>query len=137
LAGLIAASAGAQAMAPGAAMVAGLAGALMARIASRLIRAGGIDDAVDLAAVHGFGGLTGALIAAPLIAATLGGSGYAPGMGPVRQVVAQAVAAALVVAWSAIGTAIAALMVAMVVPMRLSEIEETAGLEQTAHKGFD
>ncbi len=127
LAGLVAASAAAQAMAPGAAIVAGVAGALVARIAARLIRAGGIDDAAGVVAVHGFGGLTGALLVAPLIAATLGGSGYAPGMGPVQQVVAQGVAAGVVIAWSAIGTAIAALMVATVVPMRLSEREETEG----------
>jgi Amt family ammonium transporter len=127
LAGLVAASAAAQAMAPGAAIVAGVAGALVARIAARLIRAGGIDDAAGVVAVHGFGGLTGALLAAPLVAATLGGSGYAPGMGPVQQVVAQGVAAGVVIAWSAIGTAIAALMVATVVPMRLSERDETEG----------
>ena len=67
-----------------------------------------------------------AMLAAPLIAGTLGGGGYAHGMGPVRQVIAQAIGAGVVVAWSAIGTAIAALMVAMVVPMRISEAAETA-----------
>ena len=131
LAGLIAASAAAQAMAPGAALVAGLAGALVAWTAARLIRLCAIDDAVDLVAVHGFGGLAGALLAAPLIAATLGGSGYAPGMDAMRQVIAQALGAGVVVAWSAIGTAIAALMVAMVVPMRISEIEETDAYLET------
>jgi Amt family ammonium transporter len=129
LAGLVAASAAAQAMAPGAAMVAGLAGALVAWSASRLLRLGTIDDAVDVIAVHGFGGLAGAMLAAPLIAQTLGGSGYAPGMGPVRQVIAQAIGAGVVVAWSTIGTAIAALMVAMVVPMRISEADETSDSE--------
>ena len=133
LAGLIAASAAANACAPGAAMVAGLAGALVARIAARLIRAGAIDDAVDLVSVHGLAGLAGAMLAAPLIAGTLGGTGYAAGMGPVRQVVAQAVAAGVVVAWSAIGTAIAALMVAMVVPMRVSEADEIRGLDEASH----
>jgi Amt family ammonium transporter len=127
LAGLIAASAAADTYAPGGAMLAGLIGALVAWVGARLLRAGAIDDAVDLVAVHGFAGLAGAMLAAPLIAGTLGGGGYAPGMGPVRQVIAQAVGAGVVVAWSAIGTAIAALMVAMVVPMRVSEAEETHG----------
>ena len=126
LAGLVAASAAAQAMAPGAAMVAGVVGALAAWSAARLLRAALIDDAVGLVAVHGVGGLAGAMLAAPLIAGTLGGGGYAHGMGPVRQVIAQAIGAGVVVAWSAIGTAIAALMVAMVVPMRISEAAETA-----------
>jgi Amt family ammonium transporter len=125
LAGLVAASAAAGAMAPGGAMVAGLTGALLAWIAARLIRAAAIDDAIDAVAVHGVGGLAGAMLAAPLIAGTLGGTGYAAGMGPVRQIIAQAVAAGAVVAWSAIGTAIAALMVAMVVPMRISAEDET------------
>ncbi len=126
LAGLVAASAGAPALAPGAAIVAGLIGALVAWTAARLIRLSTIDDAVDLVAVHGVGGLAGAMLAAPLIAGTLGGTGYAPGMGPLRQVIAQALGAGVVVAWSAIGTAIAALTVAMVVPMRVSEAEEIA-----------
>jgi Amt family ammonium transporter len=133
LAGLIAASAAAEAYAPGAAMVAGLIGAVMAWIGARLIRAGAIDDAVDLVSVHGIAGLAGAMLAAPLIAGTLGGTGYAVAMGPARQVVAQAVAAGAVVAWSAIGTAIAALMVAMVVPMRVSEADEARGLDEASH----
>jgi|GEM_PF-368950 len=127
LAGIVAASAAANAMAPGAAMLAGLTGALVGWTAARLIRHSGIDDAVDLIAVHGFAGLAGAVIAAPLIAGTLGGTGYAPGMGPMRQVVAQAIGAGVVVVWSVIGTVIVALMVALVVPMRISEADETAG----------
>ena len=133
LSGLIAAAAAASACAPGMAMVAGLAGAVAARVAARLIRAGTIDDAVDLVSVHGVAGLSGAMLAAPLIAGTLGGAGYAPGMGLVRQIVAQAVAAGVVLAWSAIGTAIAALMVAMVVPMRVTEADEARGLDQASH----
>ena len=133
LAGLIAASAAANAIAPGTAMLAGLAGALVGWIAARLIRESGIDDAVDLVAVHGFGGLAGTMLAAPLIAGTLGGTGYAPGMGPLRQVIAQAMGAGVVVAWSAIGTAIVALMVAMIVPMRISEAAEIEGTDQARH----
>jgi ammonium transporter, Amt family len=125
LAGLIGAAAAANAMAPGAALLAGLGGALVAWIAARLLHRVGIDDPVDLIAVHGAGGLAGALLAAPLIAGTLGGTGYPAGMTAVRQVVAQAIGAGVVVAWSVVGTAIAALMVAMVVPMRITETAET------------
>ncbi|WP_420382518.1 ammonium transporter [Novosphingobium sp.] len=126
LAGIVASSAAVNAIAPGSAMVAGLVGAVVAWLAARLIRYSGIDDAVDLVAVHGIAGLAGALLAAPLIAGTLGGTGYAPGMTPMRQVVAQAIGAGVIAGWAAIGTAIVALMVAMVVPMRISEAEETA-----------
>jgi len=126
LSGIVAASAAVMAMAPGSAMLAGLTGAVVAWIAARLIRRSGIDDAVDLVAVHGIAGLAGAMLAAPLIAGTLGGTGYAPGMGPMRQVIAQAVGAGVVAGWAAIGSAIVALMVAMVIPMRISEAEETA-----------
>jgi Amt family ammonium transporter len=125
LAGIVAASAAAGAMAPGAAMLAGLIGALVGWVSVRLIRRVDIDDALDLVAVHGVAGVAGAMLAAPLIAGTLGGTGYAPGMDPARQVVAQAIGAGAVVAWATIGTAIVALMVAMVVPMRISEAEET------------
>jgi Amt family ammonium transporter len=124
LSGLIAASAAMAWYAPGGAIVAGLAGALVTRVIARWLNRAGIDDALGVIAVHGGAGLAGAMLAAPLIAGTLGGSGYAAAMGPVRQVIAQAVACAVVVTFCAIGTAIAALMVAMVVPMRIPETEE-------------
>lgn len=124
LAGLIAASAALAWYAPGGAIVAGVSGALVSRVIARWLHRAAIDDALGVIAVHGGAGLAGAMLAAPLIAGTLGGSGYAAGMGPVRQVVAQAVACAVVLVFCAIGSAIAALMVAMVVPMRVPEAEE-------------
>lgn len=125
LVGIAATAAAASAMAPGGAIVAGAAGAVVAWIAARMLRAARIDDPLGVIATFGAGGMAGAMLAAPLIAGTLGGSGYAAGMGPVRQVVAQAIGAGAIAAWSAVGTAIAALTVAMVVPLRIGEAEET------------
>ena len=121
LSGLVAGSGAFAAMAPGGAILAGLAGAAAGWIVHRLCLVAAIDDATDVIAVNGGAGIAGALVVAPLIAGTLGGTGYAEAMGPLRQVVAQATGVIAVAGWSAVGTAIAALMVAMVVPMRVSE----------------
>lgn len=121
MAGIVAGSAAFSAMAPGGAILAGIAGAALAWLVHRLCLVAGIDDAADVIAVNGGAGIAGALAAAPLIAGTLGGTGYAAGMGPLRQIVAQATGVIAVAGWSAVATAIAALMVAMVVPMRVSE----------------
>lgn len=124
MAGIVAGSAAFSAMAPGGAILAGIAGAVPGWLVHRLCLAAGIDDAADVIAVNGGAGIAGALLAAPLIAGTLGGTGYAAGMGPLRQIVAQGVGVIAVAGWSALATAITALMVAMVVPMRVSETVE-------------
>lgn len=121
LSGLIAASGAFSAMAPGGAMLAGIAGAALGWLVHRLCLVAAIDDAADVIAVSGGAGIAGALVTAPLIAGTLGGTGYADGMGPLRQVIAQVTGVIAIAGWSAVGTAVAALMVAMVVPMRVSE----------------
>lgn len=126
MAGLVSASAAAGAMSAGGAILGALIAVAVCRLAVGFLHHAGIDDAVDVVAVHGIGGLTGAGLAAGLIAARLGGTGYAAGSDLLHQIMAQAVAAVAVIAWSVIGTAIAALMVAMVVPMRVSEAEESA-----------
>ena len=124
MAGLSGASAAAGAMSAGGAILAALIAVVVCRAATGLLRRAAIDDAVDVVAVHGIGGLIGAMLAAGVIAARLGGTGYPAGSDLSHQVIAQVIAIIAVVAWSAIGTAIAALMVAMIVPMRIGEAEE-------------
>ncbi|MCW1381723.1 ammonium transporter [Novosphingobium sp. KCTC 2891] len=92
-----------------------------------------IDDSLDVFAVHGMGGITGSILLAFLISPSLGGTGYAAGMGMARQLVAQLAGVGVVGAWSAVATVICALMVSMVVPMRVTEDEEREGLDITSH----
>lgn len=92
-----------------------------------------IDDSLDVFAVHGVGGMIGSLLLAIFISPSLGGTGYAPGMGMARQLFAQFAGIGVVAAWSAIATVVAGLMVSMVIPIRVSEDEEREGLDLTSH----
>jgi Amt family ammonium transporter len=92
-----------------------------------------IDDSLDVFAVHGVGGMIGSLLLAIFISPSLGGTGYAPGMGMARQLFAQFAGVGVVAAWSAIATVVAGLMVSMVIPIRVSEDEEREGLDLTSH----
>ncbi len=134
IAGLAAASPAAGFVAPGAAWIIGAVAALLCYPALALIRRSlAIDDTLGVFAVHGVGGMTGAVLLALFIDPALGGTGYGPGMGLVPQVVAQVAGIAVVAAWSAIGTAVSALMVSTVIPMRVSEAAEHEGLDITTH----
>jgi ammonium transporter, Amt family len=134
IAGLAAASPAATYIAPGAAWVIGAAAALVCYPMMIVIRRSlAIDDALGVFAVHGVGGMAGAVLLAVFIDPSLGGTGYGPGMGLVPQLVAQVAGIGVVAAWSAIGTVVAALMVSTVIPMRVTEDTEIEGLDITTH----
>ncbi|MBX9664312.1 ammonium transporter [Novosphingobium sp.] len=134
VAGLATVTPAAGYIAPGAAILFGLAAALvcypMILLVKRRIE---IDDSLDVFAVHGVGGIVGSILLAVFLEPSLGGTGYAEGMGLFRQIFAQAAGVGAVAAWSALGTVICALAVAMVIPMRVTEDEEREGLDLTSH----
>jgi Amt family ammonium transporter len=134
VAGLATVSSAAGFVSPGAAVLFGVAGALVAYFAMRLVRRKlMIDDALGVFAVHGMSGAVGALLLAPFLAERLGGVGYAPGMNAIAQVVAQGVGLAVVIVWSAVASVILALMVSLLFPMRVSEDAEREGLDAASH----
>lgn len=134
IAGLTTISPAAQWVSPGAAIVFGVAGAAASYGAIRLIRNRlQIDDSLNVFAVHGVGGALGAMLVAVFMTPSLGGTGYAQGVGMAHQLAAQAVGISVVVLWSAVATAIAALMVSLVLPMRVSEEDEHEGLDLASH----
>jgi Amt family ammonium transporter len=80
IAGLATVTPAAGFIAPGAAMVFGLAGALVCYPMIQTVKARWhIDDSLDVFAVHGVGGMLGSLLLAPMMASALGGTGYAAG----------------------------------------------------------
>lgn len=126
VAGLAAIAAGAGYVSPGGAIVMAAAGALLAWFARGMVRhVIGIDDALDVFAVHGVAGISGALLTAIFIGFGLGGTGYAEGMGPFSQFMAQLVAIGVIAIWSIIGTMIIGFGAAMVLPMRDTAWTET------------
>lgn len=134
VAGLATVTPAAGFIAPGAAILFGLAAAavcypMILLIKRRLL----IDDSLDVFAVHGMGGIVGSLLLAVFLEPSLGGTGYAEGMGLARQLFAQGAGVAVVAAWSALGTVIAALAVSMVIPMRVTQDEEREGLDIISH----
>jgi ammonium transporter, Amt family len=92
-----------------------------------------IDDSLDVFAVHGVGGIMGSILLAILVAPNLGGNGFAEGMTMGSQLVAQLLGVGVVAAYSAVVTLIIGYMVAMVIPMRVSEEEESDGLDISSH----
>ena len=97
------------------------------------IRKWGIDDSLDVFAVHGVGGIVGTLLLGLFISTSLGGTGYGEGMTPGGQLGAQALGIGVVALWSAVLTAILALAINIVLPMRVKKKDEIEGLDITSH----
>ena len=134
IAGLATVTPAAGFIAPGAAMLLGVAAAAVCYPMILLVKHKlHIDDSLDVFAVHGVGGMLGSILLAVFISPALGGTGYADGIGMARQIVGQLGGVGIVAIWSAFATTIAALMVSMVIPMRVTEDEERDGLDLTSH----
>ncbi|WP_375336194.1 ammonium transporter [Novosphingobium sp. NBM11] len=134
IAGLATVTPAAGFIAPGAAMLLGVAAAAVCYPMILLVKHKlHIDDSLDVFAVHGVGGMLGSILLAVFVSPSLGGTGYADGMGMARQIVGQVGGVGIVAIWSAFATTIAALMVSMVIPMRVTEDEERDGLDLTSH----
>ena len=120
---------------PGAAILIGSLGAVFCFPMIQLVKKRlGIDDSLDVFAVHGIGGMTGALLLAIFLDAdTLGGNGYAEGATMLSQFAAQAIGVFSVAVWSALATVLIALLVSLIVPMRVSEDDEREGLDLASH----
>lgn len=121
---------------PGA-FILGLAGGVVCYYAAILIRLRlRIDDSLDVFAVHGVGGILGALLVAFLAHERFGGVGLDGSM--MAQFGVQLKAAIVVVAWSAIVSWVLAWAVNQVVNLRATADQEAKGLDEAFHgeRGF-
>ncbi len=91
------------------------------------------DDSLDVFAVHGVGGAMGILLTSFFAAESLGGLGLADGMTMGKQFWSQLVGLVAVVAWTAIMCFIIVKITAAVTGLRVSDEDETEGLDITAH----
>jgi Amt family ammonium transporter len=113
-------------------VILGAAGAAICYSAVNVIkRTLGVDDALDVLAVHGFGGASGTILTAIVATTALGGAGVAAGVGP--QLGVQLLGVAAGGAWAALATFVLVKLGQAVVRLRVSEDEELEGLDQTAH----
>ena len=142
IAGLATVTPAAGMISPGAAIVFGAAAGVLCYGAIQLVKLKlHIDDSLDIFAVHGVGGMLGAVLLAVFLGTGLGGVGYdALGTGDFgTQLGVQAIAVGAVAIYSAIATALVALGVSLFMPMRVSEDDERQGLDVTCHgeRGWD
>ena len=97
-----------------------------------------IDDALDVMAVHGVGGVLGILLTAPLGATQFGGLGLSE-VSIGNQFITQLIGVIAVGLWCLIVTWIITLLVQKTVGLRVSEDEEIEGLDTSIHgeKGYN
>jgi Amt family ammonium transporter len=134
VAGLATVTPAAGFIAPGAAVLFGLVAAGVCYVMIHQVKQRwGIDDSLDVFAVHGVGGMLGSLLLALFLSPALGGAGYAPGMNMGWQIGAQLGGVAVVAIWSAAVTLLVAYGLKRVLPMRVSEDEEREGLDINSH----
>jgi Amt family ammonium transporter len=93
-----------------------------------------IDDSLDVFPVHGVGGVLGTTLTGVFVASSLGGAGLAEGVGMGGQVLTQLIGAGATVAWTAVVTFGILKVVDVIVGLRVSEEEETDGLDISQHE---
>ena len=132
VAGLVAITPASGYVGPIGALVIGLAAGLLCFIASTKIkRMLGYDDALDAFGVHAIGGVIGALLTGIFAAASLGGSKVDLDIG--AQLFIQFKGVAITIAYCAVATFIILKVLDAIIGLRVTEEQETEGLDLTQH----
>jgi Amt family ammonium transporter len=92
-----------------------------------------VDDALDVFAVHGVGGMTGTLLTAVLMPVALGGVGYAEGVTMGSQFAVQVTGVIVAGVWSGVASLILIKLTQALVGLRVGRDAETQGLDLTSH----
>jgi len=128
---------------PGGALVIGIAAGTVCFFATVTLKQKlRIDDSLDVFPVHGVGGILGTLAAGVFASSELGifsGHGLADGMTIGGQLAVQACGVAAVGLYTAVLTYVILKLVNLVTPLRVSEEQETEGLDVVLHNesGYD
>ncbi len=132
VAGLVAITPAAGTAGPMGALVIGLAaGVICFFCATSLKRKLGYDDSLDAFGVHGIGGIVGALLTGVFAAPALGGFGTVEDIA--AQVWIQFKGVGFTVVYTAIVTFVILKVIDLVMGLRISEEEETVGLDLAQH----
>ena len=110
-----------------------LAGGVCYWAVSHVKQSLGIDDSLDVFAVHGVGGMLGILLVSAFADPMLGGLGLAKGMTIGRQFGVQLAGMVATVAWSALLTVVIVKVVGLFMPVRVPMEAETNGLDLSEH----
>lgn len=93
-----------------------------------------IDDSLDVFPVHGVGGILGTFLAGIFVASGFGGTGLAEGVTMSGQVGVQLIGILATLIWTAVISFGLLKLVDRVVGLRVSEEQETQGLDITQHE---
>jgi Amt family ammonium transporter len=133
VAGLVAITPASGFVTPGGALLIGLAAGGICYTATLLRERVKVDDALDVFAVHGVGGVFGA-IATGIFATSAVQAAYSGLIdGNPTQVITQVVAVAATVAYAAVGTFVIVKVVNAVMGIRVPRAQEEAGLDLAVH----
>ena len=115
-------------------IILGLAGGYTCYVAVDIIRGKlGIDDSLDVFAVHGVGGILGSLLVAVLATDTFAGMGLAEGMTVGGQLMVQAKSVVITVLWTAVASYAILKIAGMFGGLRVDEEAELEGLDLSQH----
>ena len=133
VAGLVAVTPASGFVGPAGALVIGAAAGVACFFATVLVkRRLAVDDSLDVFAVHGIGGIVGALLTG-IFAGTLGGAGYPEGLNMLTQLGVQFIGVAATVIWCAIVSWFLLKILDMSLGLRVDEDEEAQGLDLVEH----
>jgi len=140
VAGLVAITPASGTAGPMGALVIGLAaGVLCFLAATKLKRALGYDDALDVFGVHAIGGIVGAMLTGVFADASLGGAGLAEGVTIGQQLGTQFIGVAATLIYTAVVSFILLKVLDAVIGLRVTEEQEQEGLDIVLHdeKGYN
>jgi Amt family ammonium transporter len=133
VAGLVAITPASGSVGPMGAIAIGLAAGIVCYwAATSLKRAMGYDDSLDVFGVHAVGGIVGAMLTGVFSAASLGGSGIEGTIS--SQLGAQAIGVGVTVIYTGVVSFILLKIIDAVVGLRVSEAEESEGLDISLHE---
>lgn len=135
VAGLVAITPASGAVGPMGAIAIGAAAGVLCFLAStKLKRAMGYDDSLDVFGVHAVGGIVGALLTGVFAATSLGGAGFGGGIDSIgQQVGVQFIGVIATVAYTGIMSFIILKIIDAIIGLRVNEDQETEGLDIALH----
>ena len=134
VAGLVAITPASGTAGPMGAIAIGFAGSLFAFFASTKVKkAFGYDDSLDVWGVHGVAGIVGALLTGVFADASLGGAGLAEGVTIASQVWIQLISVVGTLVYGGIVSFILLKLIDAFIGLRVSDEEETEGLDLALH----
>ena len=134
VAGLVAITPASGFVGPMGAIAIGLAaGVICFLAATKMKRMIGYDDSLDAFGVHAVGGIVGALLTGIFVASSLGGSGLGEGVTMGQQFGTQVVGVLATIVYDAIVSFIILKIIDAVIGLRVTEDEETEGLDLVLH----